>query len=74
MLCSTRNLTDYVFGRSKARGENSTRRIDFKMENLPNIVITYFVLHYFLNLEKIILMKIWLVKFNNNKRTWKKSK
>ena len=52
MLCSTRNPTEYVFGRSKTRGENSTRRIDFKMENVPNIVITYFVLHCFFEPRK----------------------
>ena len=47
VLHSVRITTKYAFGRPKARCENLTERMDFKVETVPKIVITYFVLHDF---------------------------
>ena len=47
MLRSARNPIDCAFGRLKARWAILTRKVDFKLENVPIIIYACFILHNF---------------------------
>ena len=47
MLRSARNQVECAFGRPKAGWVILTRKIDLKLENVPNLIYACFVLHNF---------------------------
>ena len=50
MLRSARNPIECAFGRLKARWSILTRKMDLKLETIPNVVLSCFVLHNFCEL------------------------
>ena len=52
MLRETRNPTESVYGRLKARCGILNKKIDFKLESIPTIMLTCFALHNFCERNK----------------------
>ena len=52
MLRTARNPIEYAFRRLKARWGVLTKRIDFKLENVPKIILTCFALHNYCESKK----------------------
>ena len=52
MLRSARNQIECAFGRLKTRSAILTRKIDWKLENVPNLIYACFVLHSFCEQRK----------------------
>ena len=53
MLRSARNKVECAFGRLKARWRFLTRKVDLKFEMVPTVSYTCFVLHNFLEMQKM---------------------
>ena len=52
MLRETRNPTESVYGRLKARWGILNKKIDFKLESILTIILTSFALHNFYKRNK----------------------
>ena len=53
MLRSARNQIECAFGRLKARRQILPRPLDNKLDNVPNLIYAWFVLHNFCERKKI---------------------
>ncbi len=51
MLRSARNPIESAFGRLKARWSILTRKMDLKLEIIPKVILTCFILHNFCELH-----------------------
>ena len=51
-LCSARNVIENSFGQLKGRFMCLRRPMDIKIEDLPNIILTCFILHNFCELKR----------------------
>ena len=57
MLRTARNPIECAFGRLKARWGVLTKRIDFKLQNVPKIILTCFALHNYCEPKKSYIDK-----------------